>query len=367
MKVYKEDQEHNLNSTDVKYNYFNFEVSNKHNEFSMHDFFVTNRNKILGQYVYLIHEVSLSAESYIDFIGFTEEGAILFIELKRGADSRNRQEVISQIGKYAFDSHSIRNLVQNETQLRAELNKEYLHNNDFPSGLLNKIANNIQQGIFNMYLVTEDASDEVLASAFYMSFGPKYQKINIIEINRLSINQKSLCFIRYYNKQPIQSSARKNKMDLSTKIDSIEHIELREHIRTLTDSWDNSGYKIDPLTESNPEYFTFQWAEAQSIWAYFYCKDKKLKVYDRKINNNSIAVQVSETDDKQIENLADWFGHQRGAYSVKGNNRGKTGSYIIHCIDVSDYSSNEFDAIFGKFCEMAELRRKIYEKKYNLQ
>ena len=95
----------------------------------MHQYFIDNRNIIFGQFIYLLHETALSEESSVDFIGFTEDGAVLLIEVKRGADTRNRQEVISQLGKNAMDSFAIHNLIQDEDSLREQLEQLHLSSN----------------------------------------------------------------------------------------------------------------------------------------------------------------------------------------------------------------------------------------------
>lgn len=84
----------------------------------MHQYFIDNRNIIFGQFIYLLHETALS-----------EDGAVLLIEVKRGADTRNRQEVISQLGKYAMDSFTIHNLIQDEDSLREQLEQLHLFSN----------------------------------------------------------------------------------------------------------------------------------------------------------------------------------------------------------------------------------------------
>jgi len=93
MKLYRETHSARLEEIEYRMDLFTREVDAGDSELNMHEFFVTNRNIIFGQYLYLLHEIELSSESFIDFIAFTENGAVLLIEVKRGADSRNRQEL----------------------------------------------------------------------------------------------------------------------------------------------------------------------------------------------------------------------------------------------------------------------------------
>ena len=143
MKLYRETHSARLEEIEYRMDLFTREVDAGDSELNMHEFFVTNRNIIFGQYLYLLHEIELSSESFIDFIAFTENGAVLLIEVKRGADSRNRQEVVSQLGKYAIDAFAINNLIEDEEALVKSLSDPKLLNKPIDNFLLIVHHNNL--------------------------------------------------------------------------------------------------------------------------------------------------------------------------------------------------------------------------------
>jgi hypothetical protein len=78
-----------------------------------------------------------------------------------------------------MDSFAIHNLVQDEDTLREQLEQPNLKNKKIDSRLLTLIKNNIQQNNLNLFLLTEESTDKVLASSYYLSYGRRNQKIRV--------------------------------------------------------------------------------------------------------------------------------------------------------------------------------------------
>ena len=283
MKIYKENNEFEIKETSFQIEYFKNEMPNKNLDFNMHDYLIKNREIIFEQNLYLINELSLGHESFIDFIGFNEDGAIFLIEVKRANDSRNRQEVISQIGKYAMDSLSIKSILQDENKFIEIISNPRLNNKKFPRKIFSKIENNLNQNCFNLFLLTEEATDEVLSSSYFLSFGSRFQKITIIELQRTTINDEYYCFIRKFNDNGIVSTTRKEKYDLNQKLDLIKNIKIKTEIQKQINKWFDLGFSIEPLSVATSEYFTFEWKKGQSIKAQFYISDYKQKNFLMKL------------------------------------------------------------------------------------
>jgi len=357
MKIYKETQNNTIESASFEPLPFRYEVAPNNREMNMHDYFIDNRNEIFGQYLYLLHEATLSEESSVDFIGFTEDGAILLIEVKRGADTRNRQEVISQLGKYALDSFSIHNLIQDETSLREHIENPKLKNKEIDSKTITRIRNNIQQHNINLFLLTEEATDEVLTSSYYLSFGQKNQKITVIELKRFILKGEQFCSVRFYNRQHLSNSSKQPKENLQTKLDRIEDPELRDNIEEQVKKWYQRGWSIDPLTVSTPEWFTFRVREGKSIWVFYYVIEENRSALNGIISKNSIVIQIYPYQMEDYKDIIDWVIQQRNHYVLESNNQGKARDYYLYCIDVSDYSFEELEKVFDKLHEIA-LRKK---------
>ena len=360
MKIYRETDCAILEEPDYRTDFFKFEVETPDGDFNLHSYFIQNRNTIFGQFIYLLHEVALSIESTIDFIGFTESGAVLLIEVKRGADTRNRQEVISQLVKYALDAHSISNIISDEEQFANDLNDKRLLNKPFDKSLLAKIKTNIQNGNLNLFLVTEDATDEVIASIYYLSYGRKNQKISVIELKRYIIDNQKYCIVRQFNKQSLLGTTRKEEYPLEAKLDLIEDSSIRFEIKRQIEKWFETGFTAASRSISTPEYFTFEWKKGQSIWVYYYVLDKQHKVLSGKVKNNSIAIYVDVSDLQKYQKIIGWVKSQRNNYFLKSNNKGKSRDYHLYCIDIFDYESDEIDRIFDKIREIAIMKRGEY-------
>jgi len=348
MEIFKENQNNLLENTSFHLLPFRYEVAAETDELNMHDYFIDNRNVIFGQSIYLLHETTLSEESSVDFIGFTEDGAVLLIEVKRGADTRNRQEVISQLGKYAMDSFAIHNLIQDEDSLIEQIQQPQLKNNQIDSKTITRIKNNIQQHNFNLFLLTEEATDEVLASSYYLSYGSKNQKITVIELKRFTLNEEQYCSIRFYNRQPLSNSSRQPKEDLQTKLDRIEDSALRSNIEEQVKKWYQRGWTIDPLTVSTPEYFTFQTQEGKSIWAFYYVQDSTRKNLKGIVKNNSIVFHIFPEQKEEYQDIINWVFRQRNNYALECDNKGTARDYTLYCINVSDYKIEDLDLVFDK-------------------
>lgn len=353
MEIFKEKQDNILESVSFHLQPFRYEVAPDTGELNMHQYFIDNRNVIFGQFIYLLHETGLSEESSIDFIGFTEDGAVLLIEVKRGADTRNRQEVISQLGKYALDSFAIHNLIQDEDSLREQLEHSNLKNKPIDSRTITRIKNNIQQHNLNLFLLTEEATDEVLASSYYLSFGRKNQKITVIELKRFMLNDEQYCSVRFYNNQPLSNSSRQPKEDLQTKLDRIEDPELQSKIEEQIKKWYQRGWTIDPLTVSTPEYFTFQTQEGKSIWAFYYVQNSTRKNLKGIVKKNSIVFHIFPDQKEEYQDIISWISRQRNNYALECDNKKTARDYTLYCIDVSDYTKEELDVIFDKLHDIA--------------
>jgi len=360
LKIYSETDRGILEEADYRTDFFKYEVETPASEFNLHRYFIQNRNIVFGQYLYLLHEAPLSAESTIDFIGFTESGAVLLIEAKKGADTRNRQEVISQLGKYALDAHSKSNLMGDEERLEKDLKNEELLNKPFDRSLLAKIKTNIQNSSLNLFLVTEDATDEVIASVYYLSYGKRNQKISVIELKRYVLGNHKYCMVRRFNKQSLVSSTRKGEYPLEAKLELIEDTSIRAEIKRQIEKWFEMGFSIAPLSVSTPEYLTFEWKKGQSIWVYYYILDKRHQVLSGRVKKNSIAIYVEVCDIEKYKEIVGWAKQQKNNYFLKTNNKGKSRDYHLYCIDISDYESDEIDGGFDKIREIAIMKRDRY-------
>jgi hypothetical protein len=360
MKLYRETRSARLEEVEYRMDLFAREVDAGDGELNMHGFFITNRNIIFGQYLYLLHETELSSESFIDFIAFTENGAVLLIEVKRGADSRNRQEVVSQLGKYAIDAFAINSLLDDEEALVKTMLDPKLQNKPIENSLLNRIRTNVQNNNLNLFLITEDATDEVLASVYYLSYGRRNQKISVIELKRFVAGGKRYCTVRQFNKQSLLNSTRKSGFELQTKLNLIEDARLKAEMERITGDWQENGFSVAPLTESTPEYFTFEWKKGQSSRIHFYIMNKNQKNLSGTIHKNSVAFYFELEELESFRRTIDWIEQQRNCYRLQTDNRGKSRDYHLYCIDISDYETDEIDAVFQRAKEVATVRRKLY-------
>lgn len=360
MKLFREDDSALLHSIDYQIDAFRYEVDAGEDEIDMHHYFIQNRNILFGQYLYILHEEELSAESYIDFIGFTESGAVLLIEIKRGADSRNRQEVVAQIGKYAMDAFTISTIADDMEELKKRLADPELQNKSIKGALLDRIKTNVQNSNLNLFLITEDATDELIASIYYLSYGRRNRKISVLELKRHNVDNQRYCALRQFNKQPFLNSARKAEMSLESKLNLIADIRLREEIGRIVNDWLEMGFSIAPLTISTPGYFTFEWKKGQSAWVNYYVLDKLQKNLSGKVKKNSITIHVDDDRLDQYREIIDWAKRQNGYYHLKTNNRGKAKDYHLHCIDVSDYESDSIDDVLSRIREIALIKRDGY-------
>jgi len=358
MEIFKEQQDNKLEHTSFHLQPFHYEVAPETDKLNMHQYFIDNRNQIFGQFIYLLHETALSEESSVDFIGFTEEGAVLLIEVKRGADTRNRQEVISQLGKYAMDSFAIHNLIQDENSLIEQLEQPRIKNRRIDSKTITRMKNNIQQHNFNLFLITEEATDEVLASSYYLSYGRKNQKITVIELKRFTLNEEYFCSIRFYNRQILSNSSRQPKEDLQTKLDRIEDSALRSNIETQVKKWYQRGWDIDPLTVSTPQYFTFRVREGKSIWVSYYVSEVRRSALNGTIRKNSIVIQINNDKVDSYIDIINWVIQQRNHYILESDNKGRARDYYLYCIDVTDYSFEKLEKVFDKLHEIALRKQK---------
>lgn len=363
MKLYRETRSARLEEIEYRMDLFTREVDAGDGELNMHEFFVINRNIIFGQYLYLLHEIALSSESYIDFIAFTENGAVLLIEVKRGADSRNRQEVVSQLGKYAIDAFAINSLIDDEEALTKTLSDLKLQNKPIENSLLNRIQTNVQNNNLNLFLITEDATDEVLASVYYLSYGRRNQKISVIELKRFVVDGKRYCTVRQFNKQSLLNSTRKREYALQAKLDLIKDARIKTEMERIVENWLETGFSIAPLTVSTPEYFTFEWQKGQSSRVYFYVMNKNQRNLSGTIQKNSVAFYFELEELEPFRRTIDWIEHQRNCYRLQTDNRGKSRDYHLYCIDISDYETDEIDAVFQRAKEVATMRRKLYMEK----
>ena len=269
MKIFKyeKNDEYFLSKCNYHKNYFDYEIPID-NQINMHSFIMQKRENIFDTYLYLLPELQISDESQIDLVGFDEDGAIYMIEIKRCQDQRNRQEVISQLGKYALDTLNLNNIISSENISSMIDNSEINKSPNNIKTLIKNIKNNIEQSRFNLYLVTEDVSDEVLSASYFMSYGPRFRKISIIEIKRIEIENNNYCFLRTFNKQDIDSSTRKPKEDLDKKLKKVKDSTLRNRFKILLDEWKHEGYGIEPNTEST-NYLTFKKDTTKTL-AYLY-------------------------------------------------------------------------------------------------
>lgn len=360
MKLFGEDESSFLHILNYQIDAFRYEVDAGEDYIDMHQYFIQNRDILLGQYIYVLHEAELSAESFIDFIGFTENGAVLLIEIKRGADSRNRQEVVAQIGKYAMDAFSISTIAEDMEKLKKRLSDPKLHNKPISGNLLERIKTNVQNSNLNLFLITEDATDELLASIYYLSYGKRNRKISVLELKRHNVNGQRFCALRHFNKQPLLNSARKGEMSLKSKLSLMGDVRLQEEISRVVEDWLEMGFSIAPLTISTPEYFTFEWKKGQSVWVSFYVLERQQKNLSGAVKKNSMAIHVDNSHTDQYREIIDWAKRQNGYYSLKTNNRGKAKDYHLHCIDVSDYESDAIDAVLSRIREIAIMKKDDY-------
>jgi hypothetical protein len=287
---------------------------------------------------------------------------VLLIEIKRGEDMRNRQEVISQIGKYALDSFSIYNLISDRERFLSKIENDEMINKKMNDRLVSKIENNIKQNNINLFLFTEDATDEVLTSCYFISYGQKFHKITVIEMKRIKINDEFYCIIKQYNKQQLLNSNRKEKANLANKIDKITNNFIREEIKIQIDRWEEKGFVVSPLTVSTPEYFTFYWENNQSAWVSFYVMKKRYRILSDEIKANSIVFQIKENEKDEyawIIKRMETFNNYYKLESKRGVN--KT-DYTCYCVEVTDYESNEIEEVFKLIQKVAVMRRDKYYK-----
>lgn len=341
INVFREDTPDNLRSVESQVCLFKCETLDKSTSWNMHKYIIDHREIIFGTYLWLTHEFKVRSGYSIDFVGFDQDGAVYVIEVKRKEDSRNRQEVISQILKYGIASSDLKSILDKFQNINKnhQCHNKNLEDEDIER-LKERIRTNINGDFINVFIVTEDANDDLLATAFYVSFGPKFREISVVEIKRMTIDGQLYCFLRKFNNQGIyQASGRKDDADLNQKIDRIKILKVKELIKQWAMDW-----KVDPLTVATPEFITLK--DPDLAFANYYIDKKKNKTYSRAFEANSIAFWVycdPLIEDRYPQDFKDWvMSFKDASYQVE------TSSGKFYCINLSKIDDAKIDEVFSK-------------------
>ena len=321
---------------------FSIEVSEV-DPVNMHNYVVDQREVIFGNYVYLMHEADVESGS-IDFVGFDKEGHVYIIEVKRKADSRNRQEVIAQVLKYLMDTSNLQRLFDNYEERIADpfcKNKIAADSTELQQAI-KKAQANIKAHQINAFVVTEDAHDQLLATTSFVSFGDRNRKITAIEVRRMTINNQMYCFIRRFNKQGLcGSSGRAAIADLEKKMEAAPSL-----VKLLIKKWDDQ-WGVNPNSENVSE---LSLTNGKLVIAYYYTKDTKR--YKGMIGRNSLVfwTDTDEFDPRRFpSDFKDWLNKLECRVI-----RGSKGTY--YWLSLEALKDEKINDIFDRLSQIAEAR-----------
>jgi hypothetical protein len=166
----------------------------------------------------------------VDFLAFDREGKVFLIEVKRAEDQRGKYDVIFQVLKYhTFSNEILEELFSCDRGFEAKLARDFSLSGEDAHELAERVRDNIQKRLMNPVTIIDEASYQLIASAYCMALRGINAEFRVFEVNVQRIRcggdagtKDFLCVRRYRTDSPWVGNETKDNRRPTPRDSSLE-------------------------------------------------------------------------------------------------------------------------------------------------